>query len=146
MLVRDIMSSPAVTVSPDTELRGAARVLDRLSLTSLPVVASGGRLLGLISEADVIGQLASREDPTPGTHRRDEVTLVRDLMTLSVLTVEADDDVAAIVALMTGTTLKSLPVLLRGRLAGMVSRRDVVRALAHGDFDAPDTGTLAPPA
>jgi CBS-domain-containing membrane protein len=58
MLVRDIMTSPAVTIGPDDEVTEAARMLDRLSLTSLPVVDHGLGLLGIISEADVIARLA----------------------------------------------------------------------------------------
>ena len=138
MLVRDIMSSPAVTIRPDDDLAEAARVLDRLSLTTLPVVDRDLRLRGILSEADVIGRfsLTSRE-PADGAR-------VGDLMTARVLTVTADDDVAQVVELMRGTVLKSLPVLLHDRLVGMVSRRDVVRAIARGELDVRPLDELSP--
>lgn len=136
MLVRDVMTSPAVTIRPDDEVTEAARVLDRLSLTSLPVVDHDLRLLGIISEADVIGQLAAHGATAGGAHRRADVRRVRDVMTHPVLTAVADGELTEVVALMSGTTLKSLPVLLHGRVVGMVSRRDVVRAMARGDLDA----------
>jgi CBS domain-containing protein len=135
MLVRDVMTSPAVTIRPVDEVAEAVRVLDRLSLTSLPVVARDGRLVGVISEADVIGRLSTSQERRSATHRRVDVARVRDVMTHRVLTASADDDLAQVVALMSGTTLKSLPVLLHDRLVGVVSRRDVVRALARGDLD-----------
>jgi CBS domain-containing protein len=135
MFVRDVMTSPAVTVKPSDEVAEAARILDRLSLTSLPVVEEDGRLVGIIGEADVIGQLTTFQEQGSASHRRVDVPRVRDVMTRRVLTVAADDDLSQVVALMTGTTLKSLPVLLHGRVAGVVSRRDVVRALARGDLD-----------
>jgi len=135
MLVRDIMTSPAVTIGPDDEVAEATRVLDRLNLTSLPVVDHDRRPLGIISEADLITQVGDRP-PEPGS-------LVRDLMTTRLLTVAADDDVTRAVELLRGTILKSLPVVLHGRVVGMLSRRDVVRAMAHGGLDARDTDTLS---
>jgi CBS domain-containing protein len=136
MLVREVMTSPAVTIRPVDEVAEAARILDRLNLTTLPVVERDGRLVGIIGEADVIGRLTTTEERRSGTHRRVDVPRVRDAMTHRVLTVAADDDLAQVIALMTGTTLKSVPVLLHDRVAGVISRRDVVRALAHGDLAA----------
>ena len=126
MLVREIMTSPAVTIRPIDEVAEAARVLDRLSLTTLPVVDQELRLLGIISEADVIG-----------SQGRVDIPRVRDVMTRDVFTAQADDDLLTVVALMSRTVLKSLPVLLRDRVVGVVSRRDVVRAMARGDLDTP---------
>ncbi len=144
MLVREVMTSPAVTIRPGEDVAEAARILDRLSLTSLPVVEANGRLVGIIGEADVIGRLTTSEECRSLSHRREDALLVRDVMTRRVLTVAADDDLAEIIGLMTGTTLKSVPVLLLGRVAGVISRRDVVRALARGDLAArPTAGSSA---
>ena len=139
VLVREVMTSPAVTIEPTAEVAEAARILDRLSITALPVVEEDGRLVGVIGEADVIGQLTTVDEGRSGTHRRVDVLRVRDVMTHRVLTVGADDGLADVVALMSGTTLKSLPVLLHGRVAGVISRRDIVRALARGELEAPPT-------
>jgi CBS domain-containing protein len=139
MLVREVMTSPAVTIRPSDEVTEAARLLDRLSLTSLPVVEEDGRLVGVLGEADVIGQLTTPQEGRSASHRRVDVLRVRDVMTHRVLTAAADDDLAQVVALMSGTTLKSLPVLLHDKVVGVVSRRDVVRALARGDLDPRST-------
>ena len=138
MLVRDLMTSPAVIIRPDAEAVEAARLLDRLNLTSLPVVDHDLRLVGIISEADLITWLAT----PPGTSAAGPC--VRDLMTRRVLTAAADEDVSQVVSLMSETILKSLPVLLRGRVVGMVSRRDIVRAIAHGELDARHANALSP--
>lgn len=130
MLVRDVMSSPAVTIRPEDGVAEAAQVLDRLSLTCLPVVDHDRRLLGILSEADVVARLAI----TSGAPESDPH--VSAWMTRRVLSVAADDDLTGVMDLMTGTLLKSLPVVLRDRVVGMISRRDVVRAFAHGDLDA----------
>jgi CBS domain-containing protein len=137
MLVRDLMTSPAVTIRPDDEVLEAARLLDRLNLTSLPVVDHDRRLLGILSEADVIAHVGT---PTPTDARG---PLVRDLMTVRVLTISADDDVVRAVDLMGTTILKSLPVMLHDRVVGVVSRRDIVRAVAHGDLDARHADALS---
>jgi CBS domain-containing protein len=139
MLVRDLMTSPAVTIGPEDEIVEAARLLDRLSLTSLPVVDHDLRLLGIISEADVIALVAA---PPAGRAPRDG-SVVRDAMTPRVLTVDADDHVSRVVDLMNGTILKSLPVLLHERVVGMVSRRDIVRAVAHGELEARQADALS---
>jgi CBS domain-containing protein len=131
MLVRDIMTSPAVTIQPDDEVVEAARVLDRLSLTSLPVVGRDRQLLGIISEADVIGLTSAEPDAPDGR------SPVSSVMTSRVVTVSADDDLSTVMGLMRGTLPKSVPVVLHERVVGMVSRRDVVRVIAHGDLDAP---------
>lgn len=75
MLVRDLMTSPAVTIRPDDQVVEAARLLDRLSLTSLPVADADLRLLGIFGEADLVSHIAT---PTR-THAGGP--LVRDLMT-----------------------------------------------------------------
>ena len=143
MLVRDIMTSPAVTIHAADTVVEAARVLERRSLTSLPVVDGDCRLLGIISESDVIGRLPAPDECADGLRRRADSTLVSDVMTHRVVTAAADDDLAGVIALMSGTALKSVPVILNGRVAGMVSRRDIVRAMVHADLDARSTDELS---
>ena len=137
MLVRDVMSSPAITIRPDDEAAEAARVLDRLNVTCLPVVDRDRHLLGIISEADVVARLAGAGD------RSTDGARVSDLMTRKVLSVQPDDELAWVMDLMTGTVLKSLPVVMHDRVVGMVSRRDVVRAFARGDLDAASADELS---
>jgi CBS domain-containing protein len=130
------MTSPAVTITPLDDVAEAARVLDRLNITSLPVVDEDKRLLGIIGEADIIGGLRAHGLGNATPHWRVEATRIQDVLTRRVVTAQADDDLASVVETMSGMALKSLPVLLHGRVVGMVSRRDVVRALARGDLDA----------
>ncbi|MGC4112048.1 MAG: CBS domain-containing protein [Nocardioides sp.] len=136
MFVRDVMTSPAVTIKPTDDVAQAARVLDRLSLTTLPVVDEEHRLVGIIGEADVIAQLTAASGSSE-TRSASETPLVSDVMSHPATTVSADDDLRDVVALMRGSTLKSLPVLLHDHVVGVVSRRDVVRAMARGDLHAP---------
>jgi CBS domain-containing protein len=128
MLVREVMTSPAVTVRPGETVRDAMALLDRLRITALPVVDDAGRPVGVVSEADLLREVF-------GPTTRDTVAGV---MTCQVLSVSADDDVAQAFALMDHVALKSLPVLLHGRVVGVISRCDLVASVARGDLQAVD--------
>jgi CBS domain-containing protein len=96
------------------------------------------RVVGIVAEADVLrGRLPN--DPRLHLRRDDDVadrappSLVRGVMTAGVRTVEASADVADIARLFVDDHLRSVPVVEHGRLVGIVSRRDVLRALVRPD-------------
>lgn len=137
MLVREVMSSPAITVSPDASLKRAIRLLDEHDITAMPVVDTLGRLLGVLSEADVIRDCIA---PDRRVHERlVEITAppvcltVTDVMTHLPVSVSPDEDVAQAVQLLVDTQIKSLPVVQDAQVVGMISRRDVVAVLARRD-------------
>jgi CBS domain-containing protein len=125
MLVREVMTSPAVTVAREESVRNAIALLDRFRITAMPVVDAEGRPAGVVSEVDLLRAALGQ---TPGD-------TVGDVMTRRVLSVSADDEVTAAFRLMDGTAVKSLPVLLHGRVIGVLSRRDLVATLARGDLE-----------
>ncbi|WP_151083248.1 HPP family protein [Nocardioides cynanchi] len=133
MLVREVMTSPAVTVTAEASLREAIGLLDRHTITALPVVDEAGRPLGVVSEADLLREALGR-----GAHET-----VGEVMTSPVRTVSADSTLTDAFAVMDGTVVKSLPVTLHGRVVGVVSRRDLVAALARGDLDPTRTSWSA---
>lgn len=137
MLVREVMSSPVVTVGPRTPVKQAVRLLDEHRITSMPVVDEEGRLVGVVSEADV---LRDALPPDRRTHERlvelaapPVHLVVTDVMTHLPMSVGPDDDLVDAVELMVDTQVKSLPVVSSGQVVGMVSRRDVIAVLARQD-------------
>ena len=137
MLVRDVMTSPAVTVPPDMPLKRVAHLLDEHSVTALPVVDRSNRIVGVISEADVVLEAVPHD---PRAHQilhpvgRDPYfTRAADVMNFHPVTVGPGTDLAEATELMTSTSVKSLPVVEDGVVVGVVSRRDVVRVLARAD-------------
>ncbi|HET7533244.1 MAG TPA: CBS domain-containing protein [Nocardioidaceae bacterium] len=136
MLVREVMSSPAVTVAPRTSVKEGLRILDRHRVTALPVVAPDGHLLGIVSEADLLNEAVRHDDRThliPHEHTEHPPRSVEDVMSTLSMTVSPEDDLSDAVELMTGTAVKSLPVVERGRVVGVVSRSDIVHLLARSD-------------
>jgi len=138
MLVREVMTHEAVTVTPDTSVKDALTVLERHHITAAPVVDVAGIIRGVVSEADLIRDLVlpdqrSHERPDPrATHDRPQV--VREVMTTHAITVGPVTDVAVAVDLMTTLGIKSVPVVDRDeRVLGMLSRSDVVQVLAQSD-------------
>lgn len=137
MLVRDVMTSPAITVRDTATVKEATILLDRHSVTALPVVAEDGSLVGVLSEADVVRDLVLPDqrlhENLLATEGSSGGSRVADVMTTHVLAVTSGTDLAEAVELVTSTAVKSLPVVDGGRLVGMLSRRDVVRQLARAD-------------
>ncbi len=140
MLVRDVMTSDPVTVGPETSVKEALSLLDRHSITSLPVVTEKSVLVGVLSEADLlVGRVLPdpRASLIPRTTETDDTRdTVGAVMTTLTLTCHPDTDVAEVTRVMTGTGVKSLPVVEAGnRVVGVVSRRDIVRAMARSDAE-----------
>jgi CBS domain-containing protein len=132
MNVREVMASPVVTVSPDTALKEVASLLVTRRINAVPVVDAGDRLIGIVSEADLLS-LETGPGQAPGG-----VTphTAREVMRQSVYTLAEDTDATAAARMMLRHRLKSVPVVAAGdRVVGMVTRRDLLRLIARSDRD-----------
>ena len=131
MRVRDVMASPVVTVAPGAALKEVASLLVERRINAVPVVDAGDRLIGIVSEADLLsletGQVAAAGGAPP--HSAGEV------MRQSVYTLTGDTDATAAARLMLRHRLKSIPVVDGDRVVGMVTRRDLLRLIARSDDD-----------
>lgn len=141
MQARDVMTREVATVGPDTAAKYAAEVMAGRGYAALPVVDDDGRLVGIVAEADILAdrlpadpRLHLRRDADAGT-RTPPPLLVRGVMTAGVRSVDAAADVADLARLFVDERLRSVPVLERGRLVGIVSRRDLLRVLVRSDDD-----------
>ncbi|MEU8106851.1 CBS domain-containing protein [Nonomuraea muscovyensis] len=139
MLVREVMSSPAVTVRRTDPVRRAIRVLHAHNLTAAPVLDDAGRLAGMVSEVDLLrgefepdARAAARPAvPSAGPAPRQ----VWQVMTHAVVTVTPVTDAATAIDLMVGKRVKSLPVLEGEKVVGMLSRRDLMAMLSRPDAE-----------
>jgi CBS domain-containing protein len=137
VLVQELMSAEVVTVRPGTSIAEAAKVLLDADITAAPVVDAGGAVVAIVSRRDL---LAHREVDDPRTHLRgapldptDPPHVVADVMSRAVTTLESGDDAAHATRVMLDYGFASVPVVDRGRLVGMVSVTDILRAHTHSD-------------
>jgi acetoin utilization protein AcuB len=124
--VRDVMSPSAVTIAPDAPLGTALTAMQVREIRHLPVVEPDGRLVGIVTDRDLRQATLARFQAVRDAERD---LLVQDVMTCAVVTIEADAPVARAAALMYERRIGSLPVVEHGRLAGIVTERDLLRAL-----------------
>jgi CBS domain-containing protein len=137
MLVRDVMTTQVVSIHPQARLKEAVQLLDDHQITALPVVDADGRLVGVVSEADVLRDALprdrrSREIPV-AIESGGQVLTVDEVMTRLPISVTADADLSLAASVLIDTSVKSLPVVDGDRVVGMVSRRDVIAVLARRD-------------
>lgn len=144
---KDIMTQKVITALPDATLKEIAGLLSKHAISAVPVCDSTGQVVGIVSERDLlrpfgktvtqrrdwwVSALAEGSDLEPEfagligvDHHRAAL-----LMTAPVQTVDVDTELAELAEIMSQKDIKRLPVLRDGRLAGIVSRADVVRAIA----------------
>jgi CBS domain-containing protein len=147
MRVRDVMTKEVVTARPDMTLKDAAREMAAHGISGMPVVDEEMRVVGVISEADLIakqihepeanGHLLRRlahRGPTD-EERRFNAHLVSAAMTSPAVTVDAYYTLPGAAGEMLEHGVNRLPVLRAGELVGIVTRADLVRAFARADGD-----------
>lgn len=134
LAVRDLMTERPRTVGPDAPLRSAVLDMVRSGLGGLPVVDDANRVIGMLSERELLRDLLSHYlpraggppgTPPPSSARR----TVRDLMTRQVLCVAPEQPLAEVASLMLNKDVDRVPVVKDGRLVGFLTRGDIVRKL-----------------
>lgn len=125
MKVRDVIKTKGeriITIGPEAAVPEAIARMVENNIGSLPVVEDEGRLVGILSERDLMRELHDRGDQFGGT-------MIREVMTLDPITCDIEDDVDAVMGQMSERRIAKVPVIDRGRLVGIVSVGDVVKLL-----------------
>jgi CBS domain-containing protein len=117
MIAKEIMTKPVIAVTPLTPVKSLAKLLTKNHISGAPVLDESGRLIGIVSERDLLSKRGSQ---------------VKSIMTEKVVRVTEDTSVEEIASLMTTQNVKRLPVMRGQQLAGIVSRADIIRAMAMG--------------
>jgi len=144
MKAADLMTRKIVTTAPDASVEEAVRLMLRHRVSGLPVVDGAGAVVGMLTEGDLLRRAETGTNTqhsrwmellmSPGRlaeeYVRSHARKVGEVMTGEVVTVEADAPLGEVVALMESRRIKRLPVLEKGRLVGIVSRADLLAALA----------------
>ncbi|MGH7927990.1 MAG: CBS domain-containing protein [Candidatus Binatia bacterium] len=118
MVAKDIMTRDVITASPSLSVKELAMLMIKNQISGLPVADESGKIVGLVSEADIIGKKGKQ---------------VQAIMSREVFSVTEDASIEQIAQLMTTHRIKRVPVMNDGRLVGIVSRADIVNTIAMGD-------------
>ena len=145
MKAKDVMTLKVATVSPDMSVRDTAAKMLESGISGIPVVDDKGQLLGVVSEGDLLRRTETGTDRRSGSWWLKLVTLssddarnyikthgtrVADVMSHPVITVTPDTDLNDVAMLLEKHRIKRVPVADNGALLGIVSRADLLRALA----------------
>jgi CBS domain-containing protein len=142
----DVMTTDVITVDPDTTVQALATLLAERGISGAPVIDSSGRLVGIVSEGDLLHRA---EIGTARRHRerrrswwldhfasdlareyiKSHGRTVKDIMTRYVVTVTGDTDLGEVAALLEAKRIKRVPVTRDGKVIGIISRANLVRAL-----------------
>jgi CBS domain-containing protein len=117
MTAKEIMTRDIITVAPDLTVRKLAMTLVKNQISGAPVAAKNGKIVGIVSEADIVAKKGKD---------------VKAIMSKKVISVVEDTPVEEIAQLMTKHKIKRLPVMNGGKVVGIVSRADIVNAIAMG--------------
>ncbi|HEX6554057.1 MAG TPA: CBS domain-containing protein [Ktedonobacteraceae bacterium] len=122
MIAQDIMTRKVYTIRSDASAQEAAQLLDQHRISGLPVVDKGSDIIGIVTEADIISKVDK------------EGLRVSDIMSTEVTSVNEETPVSEIALLLTERKIKRVPVVRDGKLVGIVSRADIVHAVAQGNL------------
>ena len=145
MKAKDVMTARVLTASPETTVRDIADLLLRHRISAVPVVDGEDRLLGIVSEGDLIHRAETGTDRRPRSwwlrlfadnatlaaeYVKSHGTKAADVMTAPVITVDEQADLAEIAAVLEKNQIKRVPVVRDGRVVGIVSRANLIQGLA----------------
>jgi CBS domain-containing protein len=143
MRARDIMTSDIVTVPPDMPTEALATLMAERHISGAPVVDAEGRLVGLVTDGDLMRRLSAKEDKPASffaallgatadqaaSYARAHGRRVRDLMSTELATVAEDATVEEVAHILETRRIRRVPVVRDGQLVGVVSRADLLRAV-----------------
>lgn len=117
MIAKDIMTRDIITVNPTMTVRSLAMTLIKNQISGAPVAGKNGKIVGVVSEADIVAKKGKT---------------VNDIMSKKIISVGEQTPVEEIAQLMTTHAIKRLPVMNGEKVVGIVSRADIVSAIAQG--------------
>ena len=147
MTVREAMTTSVVDVRPATPLKDVARLLVEHRISGLPVVDDDGAVLGVVSEADFLmkeqgaeavphrplARIFGESQASRSQQAKVDALTAGEAMTAPAVTIEPGRRIIEAAAIMTTRRLNRLPVVENGRLVGIVTRADLVRAYVSSD-------------
>jgi CBS domain-containing protein len=143
MKAHDVMVSPVVTVKPGTTIREVAKLFLERQISAVPVVDQQGKLIGIVSEGDLMHRaeignarpswwllLLAENQTLAADYIKTHARMVEDVMTRNVITAAPDTPLNEVARLLEKHAIKRVPIVRSGQLVGIVSRANLVQAVA----------------
>jgi CBS domain-containing protein len=144
MEAKDVMTTPVVTVRPETPVEEVAKLMLERRISAVPVVDRGGRVKGIVSEGDLLRRpemkterarswwlaLVASPDEAPAAYAKSHGRTAADVMTTEVVTVSERTPLERIATLLERHRIKRVPVVRGAKLVGIVSRANLLHGLA----------------
>lgn len=121
--VGDFMTTDLITVTPDMDIHRAIKILLERQISGVPVIGESGELVGILSVKDCLKIAFS------ASYHQEWAGPVSEFMSAEVQTIESDTDIVEAAEIFLRNRYRRFPVVTDGRLVGMISRYDVLRAL-----------------
>jgi CBS domain-containing protein len=125
---KDIMEKPVLAATPQASLRDVATQLVTNEFSGMPVAASDGRVVGVVTESDIVRVLIEG--------KRLENLTAGEVMTGPPITVDVDTPIGDVMKKLEDNRIVRVPVTSQDRLVGIIARRDVIRAILEPEFMA----------
>jgi CBS domain-containing protein len=143
---KDVMTKEVITVKPETTLEELARLLMKQQISGAPVVDDKGKIVGVVTENDLISKNSRLHIPTIlrlfdayiplGTSKMESdirkmaASTVEDICTKEIITVDEEASVEYIATIMTEKRIHILPVVREGKLVGIIGKKDLIKGIA----------------
>jgi CBS domain-containing protein len=118
MIAKDLMTTDIISVAPTMPIKKLAMTLIKNQISGAPVTGKNGKIIGIVSEADLVAKKGKD---------------VKSIMSKKIISIAEDTPVEEIAQLMTRHKIKRLPVINGDKVVGIVSRADIVNAIAMGN-------------
>lgn len=154
MMARDVMSTGVITVSPEDRVEDVARLLLDNKISGAPVVDAAGKVIGMITEKDLMIKASELKVPFYLTLfdsiifldnplrfnnqvRKYTASLVKEAMTDKVISVEETTPLSAVVEIMQWENINRVPVITGGQLVGIITRHDIMKSIVVDRSEIP---------
>jgi len=119
MLVKDVMSSPVITISQDESADKAAALMDKHGLGCVIVIAENGKPIGMITERDIVTRIVAKDiQPSRLT--------AKEIMSTPLITIDPEETLFEAARRMNRLNIRRLGVVYKGRLVGIITSKDIV--------------------
>ena len=158
MKARHVMVSPVITVKPSASVQEVAKILLERRISAVPVVDDQGKLVGIVSEGDLMHRAEAGterkrswwlrgfigDETLAAEYVKAHARKVADVMTRQVISASPDSPLSEIASLLEKNSIKRVPIVKDGYLVGIVSRANLIQAVASGrkELDIPVSDTV----